>query len=150
MDTKEKGAAFVTKAAPRSLFLCTGPAPAGAFRSATERNEALGAEIGTFLFLFQEKKKCGAQPFPALRSGVNDGLSCGGNNTDFSFIQTVEQRIKLSACGAFSLHRILIEKLIHGDTIACNQLKEYLEAWMLSFVFNISKITGRKYISSPT
>ena len=60
IGTKEKGAAFVTKAAPSSLFLCTGPAPAGAFRSATERSEALGAEIGTFLFLSREKKKCGA------------------------------------------------------------------------------------------
>ena len=71
MDTKEKGAAFVTKAAPRSLFLCTGSAPAGAFRSAIERSEALGAEIGTFLFLSREKKKCGAQPFLSLPRGSN-------------------------------------------------------------------------------
>ena len=44
IGTKEKGAAFVTKAAPSSLFLCTGR--------------------GTFLFLSREKKKRGAQTFP--------------------------------------------------------------------------------------
>ena len=75
-----KGAAFATKAAPRSLFLCTGPAPAGAFRSATERSEALGAEIGTFLFLFQEKKKCGAQPFPLFQEEKNPSPVAGRNH----------------------------------------------------------------------
>ena len=54
VDTNEKGAAFATKAAPRSLFLCTGR--------------------GTFLFLFQEEKKCGAQSFLSLPRRKNTPL----------------------------------------------------------------------------
>ena len=60
IDTNEKGAAFATKATPSSLFLCTGR--------------------GTFLFLSQEKKKCGAQPFPPLSRGEKPLPRCGAQS----------------------------------------------------------------------
>lgn len=86
----------------------------------------------------------GASFFITLSIGlfIQHSLYGGGDDPDFLFIQTIEQRIKLSASRGFPVRSISKEKLIHGNMIPGNQLKEYLEAWMLSLVLNIGKITG--------
>lgn len=57
--------------------------------------------------------------------------------------QLICQGVKLPTCRGFPVCCIPKEELIHGDMIAGHEFKEDLEAWMLSLVFNIGKITRR-------
>ena len=71
----------IAKLLPALFSLHRAPAPAGAFRSATERSEALSAEM-PFLFSHEKKEMGGAKTsrsrserkYPACEAGENEFL----------------------------------------------------------------------------
>ena len=96
------------KAAPSALFLCTGR--------------------GTFLFLSQEKKKCGAQTFPPLPRGAKNTPLRGAAVPPF-FQEGKQKAMGLSSA---EMYGILIEKLQkNGRRLALNSFSGMMEGYVL-------------------
>ncbi len=57
--------------------------------------------------------------------------------------QIVKQGIKLTAAGSLICRFIREKELVYRYMIPGYKLIEYLQAWLLTFILNIRKITGR-------